>query len=103
MKKEDWYATQRDLVEEMVTLTRQKNDDYTAGADDAFANFRLAEEVGVDALHGLVIRMADKWQRIKAYFNNGELVVEGEGLEDAFKDMIGYSAIAIAMLKEKQQ
>jgi len=100
MNKQEWYDFQEKVFADMMKLTRAKNDDYTAGSDDAFANFRLSEDVGVPALQGLVVRMADKWQRVRSYFNNGELKVEGEGIEDAFRDLIGYSTLALGMIEE---
>lgn len=100
MDKEDWLSFQKHLFKHIHTLTAQKNNDYTAGSDDPFANFRLSAEVGVDPLQGLVVRMADKWQRVKSY-HTGELLVPNEGLEDAFMDLIGYSSIALGMLCER--
>jgi hypothetical protein len=100
MKKSEWYDLQGKVFNDIVTLTRKKNADYTAGVDDAFANFRMAEEIGMTPLHGLVLRMGDKWQRVKSYMKGGNLQVEGEGIEDAFRDMIGYSVLAIGILTE---
>ena len=70
---------------------------------DPFANFRGSEAFGVHRLAGLAIRMDDKFQRVKAYLNNGELKVENEGIEDAFKDMIGYAALALGMIEEQKR
>jgi len=100
MKKDEWFQYQAEVFEEIKSLTRAKNSDYTAGVDDAFANFRMAEQMGLDPLAGLVLRMGDKWQRILSYMKQG-LVVENEGIEDAFKDMVGYSVLALGLIKEK--
>lgn len=100
MKPEDYIEFQDALFEEMKTLTKAKNQDYTAGSGDPFANFRESEGFGVDTLRGLCIRMGDKFQRIKAYMVNGELAVANEGLEDAFKDLIGYSCLALGLIEE---
>lgn len=102
MKPEEYIEFQDALFEEMKTLTKAKNQDYTAGSGDPFANFRESEGFGVDTLRGLCIRMGDKFQRIKAYMVNGELAVANEGLEDAFKDLIGYSCLALGLLEEQK-
>ena len=48
-----------------------------------------------------MLRMGDKMQRVKSYCKQGKLQVPGEGVEDCFYDFIGYSLIALAMLKER--
>lgn len=85
---------------EMKELIRRKNADYTNGAGP-FANFEAAEEIGLDPIKGLVMRLLDKVQRLKSFCKQGELQVKGEGVEDIFKDFIGYSLIALAMLQER--
>lgn len=89
------------VFNQMRELIRAKNSDYTAGSDDPFANFRQSVDFGVDPLAGLMVRVGDKLQRIKSFTKNGKLEVVDEGVEDAFRDLIGYSLIALGMLKEK--
>lgn len=101
MTKEQWLEFQAELFDSIKDLTRKKNADYTGGTDDPFANFREAESFGVPTLVGLSVRMGDKFQRIKSYCANG--VLEAEGLEDAYMDMIGYSALALGILKEQSR
>lgn len=97
---EEWPYKIDEILDGVKAIMKAKNQDYTAGSGDPFANFRGAESFGMDPLAGLCLRMDDKFQRVKAYFQNGELAVENEGLEDAFKDIIGYSVIALGMLSE---
>jgi len=99
MNKAEYAAFVKDLFQGMQELIQQKNSDYANGTDP-FANFRISEQVGVDALRGLFIRMEDKNQRIRAWFNRGDLKVKGEGIDDAFKDLIGYSCLALGLLHE---
>lgn len=101
--KANWLKFQRETFDEIISLTKAKNSDYTGGTDDPFANFRMAEEIGMTALHGLVLRMGDKWQRVKSYMAKGELAVKGEGIEDAFRDMIGYSVLALGLIEESKK
>jgi len=100
-KSEYMAAVERELIM-MRDLIAAKNNDYTGGsaADDPFANFRQAADFGVDPLVGLNIRMGDKFQRIKAFSSDGKLRVPGESVADAYRDLIGYSLLALGMLAE---
>lgn len=97
--KADYYAFVEKTFADMLALIKRKNADYTAGADDAFANFRRAEPV-VPMLQATWVRWGDKIQRVDAFFRNGKLEVTDEGLEDALLDVIGYSMIMLGELKE---
>lgn len=88
-------------MSEMQDLIRRKNADYTNGAGP-FANFKQAEDYGVDPFHGLMVRVGDKMQRIKSFCKQGKLEVKDEGIEDALKDLIGYSLIGLGMLHERK-
>jgi len=87
---------------ELNELIERKNSDYTAGGS-VFANFELCEELGIDRLNGLAIRFLDKVQRLKSFVRNGKLEVADEGVADVFRDFIGYSIIALAMLHEDKK
>jgi hypothetical protein len=95
----DYLAFLEETFTNLIELIRRKNLDYTAGQDDAFANFRRSEPK-VKAIDGAWVRWGDKVNRVDAYFKRGKLEVQGEGLEDALLDTIGYSAILLALLKE---
>tara|TARA_R100001129_G_scaffold154894_1_gene117760 strand:+ start:72 stop:383 length:312 start_codon:yes stop_codon:yes gene_type:complete len=88
------------IFQQMEGVLKGKNHDYTGG-EDAFANFKQAEDFGIDPLVGLCVRMGDKMKRVQTYCKKGELQVRHEGIEDAFKDFIGYSVLALAMLSER--
>lgn len=97
--KAEYYAFVENTFADMLTLIKRKNADYTAGADDAFANFRRSEPK-IAALDGAWNRWGDKVQRVDAFFFNGKLEVANEGLEDALLDIIGYSVVMLGLLKE---
>lgn len=97
----EYLAFVKKTLEDMQELIKAKNADYTNGAGP-FANFEQASEYGVDPFQGLMLRMGDKMQRVKSYCKQGNLQVKGEGVDDCFKDFIGYSLIALAMLNEKR-
>jgi hypothetical protein len=101
--KQWWDEFRRAEVDEILRLTGNKNSDYTGGneCDNPFANFDGSEEFGVQPLVGLSVRMADKFQRLKAFCRDGKLSVNehGDTARDIFRDLIGYSLIAIGMLE----
>lgn len=104
--KEWWFTFQADTFQDIASLTRKKNDDYTGGADtpNPFANFDEANEFGVDPLVGLSVRMGDKMQRLKSFCNAGlSLETKGDTVADIFKDLIGYSTIALGMLERRKE
>jgi hypothetical protein len=86
-----------DLVEELKALHIKKSTDY-GEPGDPYANYRESEGLGIPAWKGVMVRMGDKWQRIKAYAERGVLV--NEGIEDALKDMAVHSMIALILLRE---
>lgn len=100
MTKQEYSEFVSFVLEEIKELVHQKNHDYSDG-DDPFKNFRMSETVGVDPLVGLWIRMEDKFQRIRAFLNRGDLAVPNESVADAFLDTIGYSLLALGMIEEQ--
>ena len=102
----DWWETFRSLeIQHILELTAGKNRDYTGGdtCDNPFANFDASTDFGVQPLTGICIRMQDKFQRAKAFCADGSLSVNSEGdkAKDIFRDLIGYSLIAIGMLERQ--
>lgn len=105
----EYKMTQAELIEffastfeGMLKLLRDKNHDYTSG-NAALSNFEVSEEFGVPPLTGLLLRMNDKWGRVKTFSKTGTLLVKGEGVKDAFKDLIGYSVLALALLEQEEK
>lgn len=101
--KEWWEQFRRDEIESILALTADKNSDYTGGdtCDNPFANFDASVDFQVKPLTGICIRMQDKFQRAKAFCSDGSLQVntKGDQAKDIFRDLIGYSLIAIGMLE----
>ena len=103
----DWWEHFRTMeIQGILELTAKKNNDYTGGetCENPFANFDQSTEFGVHPLTGICIRMQDKFQRAKAFCADGELQVStsGDQSKDIFRDLIGYSLIAIGMLEREQ-
>lgn len=101
--KDWWEHFRRSEVEEILTLTGVKNSDYTGGTScsNPFANFDGSVQFGVDPLVGVAIRMQDKFQRLKAFCNDGELSLDdkGDSIRDIYRDLIGYSLISLGMIE----
>jgi hypothetical protein len=100
MTKAEYAAFVEQTFADMLALIKKKNADYTGATDDPFANFRRASAVAVDPLNGLAVRFLDKVARIESFFQNGNL--QNESFEDAWLDCIGYSCLALGMLKERR-
>lgn len=79
-------------------LTAKKNRDY-AGAEDAFANFRLFGDQY--ALAGIVFRMGDKLRRLLRDATDSPL--ENESAEDSCLDLINYATIYAALRKQLRE
>ena len=90
---------------ECKDIMRTKNSDYTGGkgATDPFANFKSSVVIGIHPVHGLLMRVLDKIQRIRSFVNDKELQVPDESVEDACHDIINYAILAKAMLREERK
>ena len=101
--KEWWSKFRQQEIDAIMALTAKKNSDYTGGGscDNPFANFDKSSEFGVAPFTGICIRMQDKFQRARALCADGTLAVEsvGDQDKDIFRDLIGYSLIALGMLE----
>ena len=91
------------LLEEAKDLHIRKNAGYS-GADnpDAWANFRMAEEFGVSAFKGCLVRMSDKYIRITNLIRNPNNEQVGESVKDTLKDLAAYALIAVCLLEEEE-
>ena len=102
-----WDGFRQQEVQYILDLTANKNSDYTGGdsCDNPFANFDFSTEFNVHPLTGICIRMQDKFQRAKAFCSDGSLQVttKGDQSKDIFRDLIGYSLIAIGMLEREEK
>lgn len=99
-------ASQRylELLKEMETLHIKKNAGYS-GQDnpDAWANFRMAEQFGVSAFKGCLVRMSDKYIRITNLVRNPLNEQVGENIKDTLFDLAAYALISICLLEEEEK
>ncbi len=89
-----------DLFKEIYSLVERKNADYSYG-EDFFKNFRQMEDIGISADVGILVRMGDKWERLKNFYRKGKYDVSEETILDTLKDLIGYAAIMYVWHKER--
>ena len=85
-------------LKELGALHDKKQQDYGTDADP-FANVRAAEEFGVPAWLGCLIRMNDKMTRLKNFAKKGSL--SNESVEDSLRDLAVYSLIALLLYREE--
>jgi hypothetical protein len=85
------------LLEEIKALHDNKNHDY-AEDGDPLSNLRECEAMGVPALTGVLVRLTDKWSRIKQLVRGKS--PKNESLRDSLVDNAVYSLLAVLLLDE---
>ena len=74
-----------EVMDEIGNLLITKQSDYGPGnVNNAFGG----------PINGLLVRIGDKFERLKNLFKNGTLP-KHESVEDSFKDMANYAVIAL--------
>lgn len=79
-----------DIQEDALELFRRKNQDY----GDAFARCGII---------GVMVRLEDKLQRFLSIQRRGVTLVNDETLEDTLFDLHNYAAMALMLLRERDQ
>lgn len=87
------------LLNELADLHERKNQNY-ATQEDPLSNLRECEGLGIDAFKGTLVRLCDKWCRIKN-LAKGVPDLVGESIVDTLRDMAIYSLLAIILWEEK--
>ena len=101
--RDDLLDLHGEMTRHALNIMKAKNHDYAGeGGDDALANFRACEQLDVCPMTtGILIRMVDKYKRIVTFEKCGRLSVENESAEDALLDIINYSVILAAAIRER--
>ncbi len=87
-----------EILQQIKALHIKKSADYGAD-DDLLANVRGAEEFGIPAWIGVLIRMRDKMSRLARFAKKGAL--QNESAQDSLRDLASYSLIASILLEEE--
>ena len=86
------------MVEKMISdieLVKKKNADYSSDTD-ALENFR---DFGA---RGIVVRLGDKYHRLKTFATTGQYAVKEEGFTDTLRDIRIYSYLADIMFENEK-
>lgn len=96
-------AFHKTFTEKAFATMEKKNSDY-AGEADPYANFRLAEIMGVASVEqAIFIRMGDKFARLANAVAGKELKVSDESINDTLEDLLNYTVILAAYIKDKKE
>lgn len=80
-----------DIIDELGNLLISKQRDYGPGnINNAYGG----------PLNGLMVRMGDKWERLKNLLDSGN-IPQHESIEDSFKDLANYCIIAMMVQRGK--
>lgn len=88
------------LLDEAFELHLKKNQGYAANNPDAFANFRLAEGIGLTPLQGVLVRLGDKFARVQSIARDKRNDLVNESLRDTLMDLSAYALIGICLMEE---
>ena len=101
MNKKEYIQYHKEMCDKMISITEQKNADYTGSSDDPFANFRVCEQLGVCSVaQGFVVRMTDKLKRIISIaVQQNKVKVLSETVEDTLLDLANYCILLAGYLK----
>lgn len=90
-----------ELIDTISDLHHRKNSNY-ARKGEPLSNFQECESFGVPAFQGALVRMSDKWCRIKE-LSGGTPDAVGESVKDTLMDLAVYSLIAIILYEQSEQ
>ena len=91
------------LLDEMRELHLKKNAGYSGDNPDRWVNFRMAENFGVSAFLGCLVRMSDKFNRVQNLVKNPRNEQVGEAITDTLMDLASYALISICLLQEREK
>lgn len=103
MTREELFKMHIEMCKSALELMKKKNSDY-AGSDgnNPFANFTRSEALGICTTEqSFLVRMTDKMSRLSSFAAKGKLDVEDESVYDTLVDLINYSVLLAAYLKQK--
>lgn len=103
MNKQQFLDYHNGCLERMAEIVKIKNADYTANNDDPFSNFSTVEKLEIcNTETGFLVRMNDKFARLRSFVKNGSLLVKDESVEDTLLDMANYCILFSAYIKSKK-
>lgn len=102
MTNEEALEHQEGMFASALEIMKRKRHDYS-GLEDPFRNLRDAAFMGVDPLKGVMVRIMDKFARVRSFIEQGELQVNDEAIKDTLVDVLNYTCILAAMIEERSK
>lgn len=104
MTKEEYLKFFKECTDRMFAITKAKNEDYTAGSVNPYANFERVEALDIATTEqGFLTRMTDKLCRINSFCQRGVLSVKDESVEDTLMDLANYSILMMGYIRSKRE
>jgi len=91
-KRDELIKLQENTFGRCQLILKAKNADYCHG-DDPYKNFRSSQIFGISPIHGILMRVMDKIERINTFASKGSLDVQNESFEDSCEDIINYMVL----------
>ena len=85
----------RDIISGLAVMRKAKGHDYS-GEGDTLDNLREFGSFGV------LVRIGDKFKRLKHFYRQGVLSVADEKIDDTVNDLINYALYLKIMRKQEQ-
>ena len=101
-KRDELIKLQLDTFEKCRLIMKKKNADYCHG-NDPYKNFRSSTIFGVNPIHGILLRVMDKIERINTFAIKGSLEVEDESFADSCDDIINYMVLIKGFVTAEQE
>ena len=102
MNKRELFDLQISTFKECASILERKNQDYAGDVDDALANFKAVQLLGITSpVQGVLVRLTDKFMRVINVLKAGGAAVSTETAEDTINDTINYLIILKSLIREQ--
>ena len=91
-KRDELIRLQANTFGRCQLILKVKNADYCHG-NDPYKNFRSSQIFGISPIHGILMRVMDKIERINTFASKGSLEVLDESFADSCEDIINYMVL----------
>ena len=85
-----------ELLDEIAEIHSNKSHDY-GGKGNPLSNLEIF------GWRGVIVRLGDKFCRLKNFYNQGEFKVKDENIIDTLLDLSIYSLLCIILLEEEHK
>ena len=107
MNREELLAFHAAVCKDAGELMARKNLDYAGDIEHGrqpFANFERVAAMGICTTpQGFLVRMTDKLSRLSSFVQSGSLEVKDESVHDTLIDLLNYTVLLAAFLKDTQR